>query len=243
MSNRKAFLFVGVVCLAISGFAAGGVPEPNNPNLNNDSIANFADFAIMGNNWRQVGIKLAGDLDDSNTVDTNDLIMFCWYWLVEYSEYQQCQGADLDSDGIIAFEDVAKLAQNWLQTGAGLAGDFDDSNSVDYNDLLVMADCWLCGSRPLGIFEQFKTALWNDDLDKALIFIADAEKEKYTIALTQLRPQFQSMVAGMGDLILISMSERIAKYEMLHDEGGGVISSFPVYFCKDEQGEWKIYCF
>jgi hypothetical protein len=34
-----------------------------------------------------------------------------------------------------------------------------------------------------------------------------------------------------------------AKYEMLHDEGGGVIASFPVYFSKDEHGEWKIYCF
>lgn len=96
---------------------------------------------------------------------------------------------------------------------------------------------------PLDIWEQFKTALRNDDLNTALTFIADAEKKKYTIALTQLRPQFQNMVAGMGDLVLISMDERIAKYEMLHDEGGGVIASFPVYFCKDDKGNWKIYCF
>ena len=30
---------------------------------------------------------------------------------------------------------------------------------------------------------------------------------------------------------------------MLHDEGGGVMASFPVYFCKDGNGNWKIYCF
>jgi hypothetical protein len=51
------------------------------------------------------------------------------------------------------------------------------------------------------------------------------------------------MVTGMGDLILISIDEDTAKYEMLHDEGGGVISSFPVYFSKDANGNWKIYCF
>jgi len=151
--------------------------------------------------------------------------------------------ADLDSDGIIAFEDMAKLAQNWLETGEGFAGDFDDSNSVDYDDLYVLAECWLKGSRPLYIWEQFKAALWNDDLDRALTFIADSVLEQYTDALTQLRPYFQDMVAGMGELILISKDADTAKYEMLHDEGGGVISCFPVYFSKDETGSWKIYCF
>jgi hypothetical protein len=244
MSNPKLLIFAGIACLAISGIVlAGGVSEPNKPNLNNDGRADFIDFAIMGNNWQQTGIGLAGDFDDSNTVDINDLMVFCWYWLDEYSEYQQCQGVDLDNDGIIAFEDLAIFAQNWLLTGAGLTGDFDDSNSVDYADLAVMADCWLKGTRPLGIWEQFKAALRNDDLDTALTFIADSEKEKYTAALTQLRPYFRNMVDGMGNLIFISRDEYTAKYEMLHDEGGGVISSFPVYFSKDEHGQWKISCF
>ncbi len=244
MNILKAVVLAGVICFAVSGFAlAFGIPEPNVPNLNNDDIVDFDDFAILAGNWWKSGLNLQGDLDDSGTVDTEDLIVFCWYWLAEYSEYQQCQTADLDSDGIIAFEDMAELAQNWLETGEGFAGDFDDSNSVDYSDLYILAGCWLKGNRPLGVWEQFKLALWNDDLDMAMTFIADSALEQYTDALTQLRPYFQDMVAGMGNLVLIYKDADIAKYEMLHDEGGGVISSFPVYFSKDEQGNWKIYCF
>ena len=149
----------------------------------------------------------------------------------------------MDDDGIIAFEDFTKLAENWLLSGTGLIGDFDKSNSVDCNDLSIFADCWLKGSRPESIWEQFKQALRNDDLDMALTFIADSAKEQYIDALTQLRPYFQNMVAGMGDLVLISIDADRAKYEMRHDEGGGVVSSFPVYFSKNEKGEWKIYCF
>jgi len=243
MNERKEFLFVAILSIAVSGIAlADSFP---NTNLNNDSTENFYDFAIFANNWQQTGTGLAGDFDDSNAVDIDDLTMFCWFWLSQYSQYQQCQGTgtDLDSDGIIAFEDFAKFADNWLLMGTGLTGDFDTSNSVDCNDLSIFADCWLKGNRPEGIWEQFKTALRNDDLDMALTFIADSAKEQYTDALTQLRPYFQNMVAGMGDLVLISIDADRAKYEMRHDEGGGVVSSFPVYFSKNEKGEWKIYCF
>lgn len=159
------------------------------------------------------------------------------------SEYQQCGQVDLYGDGIIAFQDLAGFAQNWLLTGAGFIGDFNDSNSVDYNDLSIFADCWLKGTLPLDVWEQFKTALRNDDLDAALTFIADSALEQYTDVLTQLRPNFPGMVNGMGNLVLISLDADRAKYEMLHDEGGGVISSFPVYFSKDAGGNWKIYCF
>lgn len=243
MSNIKVFLLAIIICIAISGVVlAENFP---NTNLNNDSTENFYDFAIFASNWQKTGAGIAGDFDDSNAVDTDDLMTFFWFWLSQYSQYQQCQGTgtDLDSDGIIAFEDMAKFAQNWLSEGIGLIGDFDDSNAVDCNDLSIFADCWLKGSRPENIWEQFKAALRNDDINTALTFIADSAKEQYTDALTQLRPYFQGMVSGMGDLVLISIDADRAKYEMRHDEGGGVMSSFPVYFSKNEKGEWKIYCF
>jgi hypothetical protein len=96
---------------------------------------------------------------------------------------------------------------------------------------------------PLHVFELFKAALWNDDLDKALTFFADTASDKYAIALSELRPHFRDMVTGIGDMILMSIDDDRAKYEMLHDEGGGIIASYPVYFSKDENGDWKIYCF
>jgi hypothetical protein len=243
MSSRKAVVFAGVICLIV--FGAVSAYDVPNPNFNNDGTVDFLDFRILANNWQQTGAGLVGDFDDNNSVDVDDLMVFSWYWLAEYSEYQQCEGmgTDLDADGIIAFEDMAIFAQSWLMTGVGLAGDLDKNDIVDSNDLKTFCDCWLKGTRPESIWEQFKAASLADDLDKALTFIADSVLDQYTDALTQLRPYFPDMVAGMGELILISKDSQTAKYEMLHDEGGGVISCFPVYFRRDELGNWKIYCF
>jgi hypothetical protein len=246
MNSHKAVIFIGAVFLSICSSAfAVGVPEPNKPNLNNDNIVDFYDFALMSENWQQTGAGLAGDFDDSNTVDIDDLLEFCWYWLSHYSEYQQCQGTgvDLDSDGIIAFEDLAKFAQNWLVSGAGLTGDFDDSNSVDCNDLSIFADCWLKGSRPESIWEQFKSALATRDVDTAVSFFADSVAYEYSVIFEELYEVLPTMANGMGELFLIYSDANIARYEMLRDEGGGVIASFPVYFCRGADGSWKIYCF
>jgi hypothetical protein len=215
------------------------------PDLAGDAnIINFADFAVFAENWQKTGPELAGDFDDSGKVDFNDLAYLSYYWLTAQWE---CRKIDLDYSGLIDFSDFVIFADCWLAE-AGSPNyntncDFDDDDIVDIYDLKAFCDCWLKGTRPQGIWEQFKAALRDDDLDKALTFIADSVLEKYTVVLTQLRPQFQSMVNGMGELILESLEDDKAKYEMLHDEGGGVISSFPVYFSKDGQGEWKIYCF
>jgi hypothetical protein len=188
MSNSKTLLSAAIICLVVCSFVlAGPVPEPNNPNLNNDNRVDFTDYAIFANNWQESGTGLAGDFDDSNTVDIDDLMMFCWYWLAEYSEYQQCQGVDLDSDGIIAFEDMAIFAQNWLLTGEGLTGDFDDSNSIGHNDLSIFADCWLKGSRPEGIWGQFKAALTAGDVNEAVSYFIEDEAENYRVFLKSLK--------------------------------------------------------
>ncbi|MCJ7728696.1 MAG: hypothetical protein MUO27_02275 [Sedimentisphaerales bacterium] len=241
MNHRKAFLLVRIVCLAVSGFAlAGGVPEPNQPNLNNDDIADFYDFAIMANNWQQTGAGLAGDFDDSNAVDIDDLIEFCWYWLRQYSEYQQCQPIDLDRDGIIAFEDMAKLAQYWLLTGEGLAGDFDDSNSVDYNDLSVMADCWLKGSRPETVFERFKAALASADINEAVFYFSDYVADDYRAIFNENVNKLQDLANDMGNLSLEYRDKDIAVYELSNVAG---TNFYPVVFTLDDSGQWKIAVF
>ncbi|MGB7582132.1 MAG: dockerin type I domain-containing protein [Sedimentisphaerales bacterium] len=242
MSNPKLLIFAGVICLG----ACGLVPAYDIPNLdlNNDSRVDFSDFAILAGNWQQSGTNLAGDIDNSGTVDINDLTVFCWYWLTEYSEYQQCQKADLNNDGIIAFEDLAIFAQNWLQAGTGLIGDFDDSNLVDYADLAVMADCWLKGNRPEDIWEQFKAALNAGDTNKALTFVSEISRDKYASIFQIIGPGLPDYAAGMGDLILKSTSEIDGeiKYEMTHQVSSATYL-FPVIFIKDEHGNWQIYNF
>ena len=36
-----------------------------------------------------------------------------------------------------------KLAELWLNTGSGLAGDLDGDNDIDFNDLSRFTDYWL----------------------------------------------------------------------------------------------------
>jgi hypothetical protein len=166
------------------------------------------------------------------------------YGLTLASEYQQCQPMDLDNDGIIAFEDLAKFAQNWLLTGIELTGDFDDSNSVDCNDLSIFADCWLKGTRPLDIWEQFKTTLAAGDVNEALTFVAEVSRDKYALIFQVIEPNLPGYAAGIGDLILKSGSEidGEVKYEMTHQVGSETYL-FPVIFIKDEDGSWRIYNF
>lgn len=243
MNNPKTLLSAAIFCLIVCGFAlAVPVPEPNNPNLNNDSRVDFVDYAIFANNWQESGTELQGDFDNSGKVDIDDLMIFSWYWLAEYSEYQQCEGADLDKNGIIAFEDLARFAQNWLLSGNGLTGDFDNSNSVDCNDLSVLTDCWLKGSRPEGIWEQFKAALAAGNINEAVSFVSAISRDKYSDIFYVIEPNLPNFVAGMGQMILSSSTPGQVKYEMLYDDGGQTYS-FPVTFVKDDDGIWRIYNF
>ena len=53
-------------------------------NLNGDCIVNFADFAILANDWQKTDPNISDpncDFDDSNTVDVNDLATFADEWL------------------------------------------------------------------------------------------------------------------------------------------------------------------
>jgi hypothetical protein len=237
--KTAAIIITGIICISV--YSIGSAYDVPNPNLDNDERVDFDDFAILSNNWMQTGAGLAGDFDDSNSVDTKDLMVFSWYWLTEYSEYQQCQQADLDIDGIIAFEDFALLAQNWLLTGEGLAGDFDDSNLVDYNDLSVMTDCWLKGTRPEGIWEQFKAALSKGDIDTAVSYIAEISAEQYRIFFEEIEAYLPQMASEMGELIFIKQDEEMAYYDVLREEDGETYG-YPVIFMK-EDGQWKIYDF
>ena len=45
---------------------------------------------------------------------------------------------------IVAFDDFARLAEQWRDSGTGLAGDLDGDNDVDFSDLGWFADFWLC---------------------------------------------------------------------------------------------------
>ena len=44
----------------------------------------------------------------------------------------------------VSFDDFARFAGHWLESGSGLPADLDSDNDVDFYDLQRFADVWLC---------------------------------------------------------------------------------------------------
>jgi len=137
---------------------------------------------------------------------------------------------------------LAKFAQNWLLTGIGLAGDFDMSYLVDFNDLSVLANCWLKGTRPLDVWGQFKAALAVGDIERAVSFTAEISAEQYRTFFQELEAYLPQMATEMGELIFIKQNEEMIHYDLLREESGELYA-YPVIFIKEEDGSWKIYDF
>jgi hypothetical protein len=45
---------------------------------------------------------------------------------------------------IVEFEDFARFAVYWMQSGAGLPADLYEDGTINYDDLLEFANLWLC---------------------------------------------------------------------------------------------------
>jgi sulfite oxidase len=116
-----------------------------------DSLGNIQKEEIGDFGWRGFGVAVTVDYDD----DADGVANMADNCPNTYNPSQ----TDSDGDGIgnacdadcpnldglnpIHFVDFSILADNWLQTGTGLAGDLDMSERVDANDVAILADYWL----------------------------------------------------------------------------------------------------
>lgn len=91
MYCQKAPLLTVLILMSVSAVSAertfsfsdcNEILDPNlYPNLNNDQVVDFRDFAILAGNWLESGAALDGDFDKNETVDFNDLEYLCYFWL------------------------------------------------------------------------------------------------------------------------------------------------------------------
>ncbi|PKL50905.1 MAG: hypothetical protein CVV39_00905 [Planctomycetes bacterium HGW-Planctomycetes-1] len=212
------------------------------PDLAGDAdIINFADFAVFAENWQKSGTGLAGDFDDSGKVDFNDLAYLSYYWLTAQWE---CRKIDLDYSGLIDFSDFVIFADCWLSSDGSpnykTNCDFDDDDIVDIYDLKAFCNCWLKGTRPQGIWEQFKAALAAGDIDRAVSFFAVFVADDYRDIFNEHSDKLQSLAADMGQLTLEYRDRDIAVYELSNAAGN---LFFPVVFTMDDESKWKIAVF
>ncbi len=133
-------IVLSILILLIAGKAVSAEPYPFPDLAGEPNFINFEDFTAFAANWQKTSGQLAGDFDDSNTVDFDDLAYLSFYWLTERWE---CSKMDIDESGRIDFADFAIFANNWQKSGANLRGDFDCSGKVDLDDLKYLSYYWL----------------------------------------------------------------------------------------------------
>jgi hypothetical protein len=131
------------------------------------------------------------------------------------------------------FADFAVFAQNWQKTGSNLPGDFDGSGRVDFNDLKILCDYWLAGAQsPQDVFNLFKTALAAGDIDKAVGYVSEMSRDKYSGIFHAIEANLPDFANGMGQLSLVSFDSGEAKYEMTHQQNEWENISLSGCFCK-----------
>jgi hypothetical protein len=59
------------------------------------------------------------------------------------AECAACDEANLNGAGIVDLTDMAMLANHWMESGAGVVGDIDNSGGVNPDDLAIMVQFWL----------------------------------------------------------------------------------------------------
>ena len=98
------------------------------------------------------------------------------------------------------------------------------------------------GQSPICVWESFKAALWAGDIDKAVSFISEISRDKYSSIFNTIESHLQDYVSGMGKMILSSSKPREMRYGLLHKEGSQAYL-FPVDFVKEDDGNWRMFNF
>lgn len=130
---------------AYSGTGKASMPPPNwsfRPDINNDGIVNFKDFAVIASDWLSETRGLPGDMDSDGTIFVNDILWIAFYWLKTTTWYPTLAG-DFNRDGIVNFADFTHLAFAWKLANKRPAADFNGNQTVDTADLSFFAGSWL----------------------------------------------------------------------------------------------------
>ena len=82
-------------------------------------------------------------------------------------------------------------------------------------------------------------ALSNKDTTKALTYILSTSRPSYQEMFTALINQLPSIIATQTEFNLVSVTDDVAKYELITLENGETYS-YEVILRKDENGQWLI---
>jgi len=101
---------------------------------------------------------------------------------------------------------------------------------------------WLNGPHPENVFESFKTALAVADCNEALTFVAGISRDKYAEIFRIFEPHLTDYASGMGELTFERQRNGEVMYEIRHQDGGQTLL-FPIFFIREEDGNWRLFNF
>jgi len=151
------------------------------------------------------------------------------------------------TDENVNFRDFTALGDDWLKTGAVLAGDANRDNIVDFDDLRILAASWLCGCSHIDSYSQHPYSVYficNQNVTEASISRFDQETLDY----------FWDYIAELEDTGVIDMPEpadlqdcnepEYCPYIYLTDQEGKKIhaakTAHSIYLDKNELVPWRL---
>jgi len=87
-----------------------------------------------------------------------------------------------------------------------------------------------------------KTTLSNGDVGEAVDYIAEGVREMYEYNFNLMNSYLPEISAGLEDIEVVQIDDRVAEYEMWAEQGGQMYS-FYILFVKDADGIWRIQFF
>ena len=93
-------------------------------------------------------------------------------------------------------------------------------------------------------WNEMREALARNDIDKAVSYFAYENRELYREIYTALADQLPQVAQDLGDIKLIVIEHRTAKYRLIRKEiikGKTYDITYYVYFILDRDGVWRIF--
>jgi hypothetical protein len=91
-----------------------------------------------------------------------------------------------------------------------------------------------------------KAALISEDIEQSLTYYQEGSKERYQEIFDVLAENISTIASGMGEIELVYVNEKIAKYRIIKQEtiqGQVYDITYFIYFNKGLDGIWKIESF
>lgn len=121
---------------------------------------NYTNLADVLSTWDDL---VAAELDDNNAITAVLASGTSDFKLMKDGLGAGLMGGDTNFDGTVNFDDLLKLAQNYLASGIDQwsDGDFDLNGAVEFDDLLVIAQNYAPGSVINGSLSDTFSAEWS----------------------------------------------------------------------------------